>query len=134
KIGDAMETDAEQETIQEVYPQIPKISIDYGIMERAGKVLVLEGDFGWSDVGSWDALEALYEKDEYGNITYGEQVHIDTHDCIIYAKNKLVTTIGLDNVIVVETEDAVLVCDKNRAQEVKKIVEALQDCNKPQYL
>ena len=134
KIGDAMGTSAEQDVIQEIYPKIPKISIDYGIMERADRVLVLEGDFGWSDVGSWDALEALYEKDEYGNITYGEQVHIDTHDCIIYAKNKLVTTIGLDNVIVVETEDAVLVCDKNRAQEVKKIVEALQDCNKPQYL
>lgn len=134
KIGDVMGTDAEPEAIREIYPQIPKISIDYGIMERADRVLVLEGDFGWSDVGSWDALEALYEKDEYGNITYGEQVHIDTHDCIIYAKNKLVTTIGLDNVIVVETEDAVLVCDKNRAQEVKRIVDALQDCNKPQYL
>ncbi|MCM1154034.1 MAG: mannose-1-phosphate guanylyltransferase [Roseburia sp.] len=134
KIGAVMETDKEQDIIEEIYPQIPKISIDYGIMERAEKVLVLEGDFGWSDVGSWDALEALYDKDEYGNITYGEQVHIDTHDCIIYAKNKLVTTIGLDSVIVVETEDAVLVCDKNRAQEVKKIVEALQDCNKRQYL
>lgn len=134
KIGAAMETEKEQDVIREVYPQIPKISIDYGIMERAEKVLVLEGDFGWSDVGSWDALEALYDKDEYGNITYGEQVHIDTHDCIIYAKNKLVTTIGLDSVIVVETEDAVLVCDKNRAQEVKKIVEALQDSNKRQYL
>ncbi|MCM1174242.1 MAG: sugar phosphate nucleotidyltransferase [Blautia sp.] len=134
KIGDAMGTDAEREVIQEVYPRIPRISIDYGIMERADRVLVLEGDFGWSDVGSWDALDALYEKDDYGNITYGEQVHIDTHDCIIYAKDKLVTTIGLDNVIVVETEDAVLVCDKNRAQEVKKIVEALQDSNKPQYL
>lgn len=134
RIGEAMGTDAEQNVIEEVYPQIPQISIDYGIMERAEKVLVLEGDFGWSDVGSWDALEALYEKDEYGNITYGEQVHIDTHDCIVYAKNKLVTTIGLDNVIVVETEDAVLVCDKNRAQEVKKIVEALADCDKRQYL
>lgn len=133
-IGEALNTEREKEVIQEIYPQIPKISIDYGIMERADKVLVLEGDFGWSDVGSWDALEALYDKDEYGNITYGEQVHIDTHDCIIYAKDKLVTTIGLDSVIVIETEDAVLVCDKNRAQEVKKIVEALQDCDKRQYL
>lgn len=134
QIGAAMNTEKEKEVINEIYPVIPKISIDYGIMERAGNVLVIEGNFGWSDVGSWDALEALYDKDEHGNITYGEQVHIDTHDCIIYAKNKLVTTIGLDNVIVVETEDAVLVCDKNRAQEVKKIVEALQDCNKRQYL
>lgn len=134
KIGAAMNTEKEKEVIEEVYPVIPKVSIDYGIMERAKKVLVLEGNFGWSDVGSWDALDALYDKDEHGNITYGEQIHIDTHDCIIYAKDKLVTTIGLDNVIVVETGDAVLVCDKNRAQEVKKIVEALQDSNKPQYL
>lgn len=134
QIGDSMGTEREQEVINEVYPVIPKISIDYGIMERAEKVLVLEGDFGWSDVGSWDALEALYDKDEHGNITYGEQIHIDTHDCIIYAKSKLVTTVGLENTIVVETEDAVLVCDKNRAQEVRKIVEALQDSNKPQYL
>ncbi|MCM1212006.1 MAG: sugar phosphate nucleotidyltransferase [Blautia sp.] len=133
-IGSAMNTEEEKEVIERVYGTIPKISIDYGIMERADKVLVLEGDFGWSDVGSWDALEALYDKDEHGNITYGEQVHIDTHDCIIYAKSKLVTTIGLDNVIVVETEDAVLVCDKNRAQEVKKIVDVLQDSDKPQYL
>ena len=129
-----MNTEQEKAVINEVYPNIPKISIDYGIMEQADKVLVLEGDFGWSDVGSWDALEALYDKDDHGNITYGEQVHIDTHDCIIYAKSKLVTTIGLDNVVVVETEDAVLVCDKNRAQEVRKIVEALEDSNKPQYL
>lgn len=134
KIGEAMNTGQEKTVINEVYPNIPKISIDYGIMEQADKVLVLEGDFGWSDVGSWDALEALYDKDDHGNITYGEQVHIDTHDCIIYAKSKLVTTIGLDNVVVVETEDAVLVCDKNRAQEVRKIVDALEDCNKPQYL
>ncbi len=134
KIGASMNTESEKGVINEIYPAIPKISIDYGIMERADNVLVLEGSFGWSDVGSWDALEALYDKDEYGNIIYGEQVHIDTHDCIIYAKNKLVTTIGLENIIVVETEDAVLVCDKNRAQEVRKIVDALQDCNKPQYL
>ena len=134
QIGVAMGTDKEREVIEQIYPVIPKISIDYGIMEQADKVLVLEGDFGWSDVGSWDALEALYEKDEYGNIIYGEQVHIDSHDCIIYAKDKLVTTIGLDNIIVVETEDAVLVCDKNRAQEVKKIVEALENSDKPQYL
>ena len=134
QIGEAMNTDREKDVINEVDPVIPKISIDYGIMERAGKVLVLEGDFGWSDVGSWDALEALYDKDSHGNITYGEQIHIDTHDCIIYAKSKLVTTIGLENTIVVETEDAVLVCDKNRAQEVKKIVETLEERNKPQYL
>lgn len=134
KIGEAMNTDSEKAVIDNVYQTIPKISIDYGIMERAKKVLVLEGDFGWSDVGSFDALEALYDKDEHGNIIYGEQIHIDTHDSIIYAKNKLVATIGLDNIIVVETEDAVLVCDKNRAQEVKKIVDALHDNNKPQYL
>ena len=134
QIGKAMGTDKEQEVIEQVYPVIPKISIDYGIMEQADKVLVLEGDFGWSDVGSWDALEALCDKDEYGNSVYGEQVNIDSHGCIIYAKDKLVTTIGLDNIIVVETEDAVLVCDKDRAQEVRKIVETLENSGKQQYL
>lgn len=134
QIGEALGTNKEREVIDRVYPVIPKTSIDYGIMEQADRVLVLEGDFGWSDVGSWDALEALYDKDEHGNIIYGEQVHIDSHGCIIYAKDKLVTTIGLDNIIVVETEDAVLVCDKNRAQEVRRIVEALENSDKPQYL
>lgn len=134
EIGDAMNTMNEEETIKRVYPTIPKISIDYGIMERSKDVLVVEGNFGWNDVGSWDALRALYDADENGNIIYGEQIHIDTKNCISYAKNKLIAALGVEDLIIVETDDAVLVCHKDKAQDVKKIVEGLNEQGKTEYL
>lgn len=134
EIEEAIGTEDEQETIDRVYPKIPKISVDYGIMERADNVVMLEGDFGWSDVGSWDALDTLYEPDRNNNVIYGEQIHIGSKNCIAYGQNKLIATIGLDNVVIVETEDAILVCDKNKAQDVKKIVEILEEQGKEQYL
>lgn len=124
----------EWETIERIYPHIPKISIDYGIMERADNVLVLEGNFGWNDVGSWDALQALFESDENGNVIYGEQIHIDTHNCISYAKGKLIAALGVEDLIIVEADDAILVCHKDKAQEVKRIVEELKEQGKEKYL
>ena len=134
EIGQAIGTEKEKETIERVYPAIPKISVDYGIMERADNVIMLEGDFGWNDVGSWDVLDALYETDAYNNVVYGNQIHIGSKNCIAYAKDKLIATIGLDNVVIVETDDAVLVCDKERAQDVKKVVELLEERGQTQYL
>lgn len=134
EIQEAMGTDKEQEVLDRVYPLIPKISVDYGIMERADNVIMVEGDFGWSDVGSWDALDTLYNTDENNNVIYGEQIHIGSTNCIAYGKDKLIATIGLNNVVIVETEDAILVCDKEKAQDVKKIVEILEEQNKDQYL
>lgn len=134
EIGDVMNTAQEEKVLHEVYPTIPKISIDYGIMERADKVVVLIGEFGWNDVGSWDALQSLYEPDENGNIIYGEQVHIDTHNCISYAQSRLIAALGVDDLIIVESDDAVLVCHKDKAQEVKNIVERLKTEGKEQYL
>lgn len=127
-------TNKEQETMERIYPKIPKISIDYGIMERADNVIMLEGDFGWNDVGSWDALDALYDTDGNNNVVYGEQIHIGSKNCIAYGKNKLIATIGLDNIVIVETDDAVLVCDKDKAQDVKKIVEHLEEQGKSRFL
>lgn len=134
EIGEAMGTGAEQSTIDRVYPVIPKISIDYGIMERADRVVMLDGDFGWSDVGSWDALPALYPTDENGNVLYGEQIHIDTHNCISYAKTKLIAALGVEDLIIVEADDAVLVCRKDMAQQVGKVVEQLKSTGKDQFL
>lgn len=134
EIEEAIGTEKEKEVLERVYPMIPKISIDYGIMEKADNVIMLDGDFGWSDVGSWDTLDTLYDTDENNNVVYGEQIHIGSKNCIAYGKDKLVATIGLDNVIIVETEDAVLVCDKSKAQDVKKIVEILQEQGKENYL
>lgn len=126
EIEGALGTGEEKEVIHKVYPTIPKISIDYGIMERADNVLMLEGDFGWNDVGSFDTLTALYEADKQGNVVHGEFMNIDCVDNIIYGNKRLITGIGIKDLIVVETEDAILVCDKNRAQDVKKIVEELE--------
>lgn len=137
EIADAMNTEHEQEVIDRVYPTIPKISIDYGIMERAEDVIVLKGDFGWNDVGSFETLESLYEKDSAGNVIFanGETpLLIDTQNCTVYAEKRLIATIGVENLIVVETEDAVLVADKNRAQDVKMVVDQLKELGKDKYL
>lgn len=134
KIGDAMGTPDEEKIINEVYPIIPKISVDYGIMERADNVLMLEGDFGWNDIGSFDTLPVVLEADENGNVCHGEHILLDSKDCICYAKNKLIATIGVENLVVVETPDTVLVCPRERVQEVKKIVEQLEAEGREEYL
>ena len=134
EIGDAMGTDREQEVLWRVYPNIPKISIDYGIMERSKDVVVMEGDFGWNDIGSLDMLGIMKEPDENGNIVYGEQVNLDTQNCILYGKDKLIATIGVEDLIVIQEKDAILICDKNRTQDVKKIVDILSEEGKEKYL
>lgn len=134
KIGDAMNTPQEEAVIQEVYPTIPSISIDYGIMEKSDNVVVIPAEFGWNDVGSWENMDVIYDEDENGNILVGEQVTIDTKNTISYSKKRLIATVGVENLIIVETDDAILVCDKNRAQDVKLIVDELKAEGKTQFL
>lgn len=134
QIGESMGTERERSVIEDVYPRIPKISIDYGIMERAEGVFVLEGDFGWNDVGSLDAVEILHEADERGNVICGESVCLDTKNCISLGTDKLIALLGVSDLIVAETKDTILVCEKSRAQDVKKIVERLEADGREQYL
>lgn len=134
RIGEAMDTELEREVLEKVYPTIPKISIDYGIMERSQDVLVLPGEFGWSDVGSWDALQSVYDADEEGNVVRGEFLPVDSHGCIVYGTGKLIAAIGMEDLIVVEGEKAILVCPKDRAQDVKTIVEILEKKGNVEYL
>ena len=133
-IGEAMGTEEEKETIERIYPIIPKISIDYGIMERADNVLVIPGDFGWNDIGSLDMLYLMKETDQNGNIRYGETLCENSRNCIVYGTDKLVATVGLEDMIVVQTEDVVLVCPRERAQEVKNAVDRLAEQGREQYL
>lgn len=133
-IADAMNTDSEADVIADVYPKIKSISIDYGIMERSTDVYVIPGEFGWNDVGSFDMLGVLHEADADGNVKVGEQINIDTKNCITFSDGRLIATIGLDNVVVIETKDAVLVCDKSRVQDVKKVVDVLKEQNKTELL
>ena len=132
---DTIGTDKEQETLDEIYPNLQKISIDFGILERSDEVLVFPADMGWNDVGSWDALGAIFPPDERGNILRAdEHALIDTTDCIVYSEKQLVTTIGLNNMIVVSTEDALMVCPKSKAQDVKRIVDELSARGMKKYL
>lgn len=134
KIGEAMGTAKEAEVINRIYPNIPSISVDYGIMEKSSDVLVISGDFGWNDVGSWENMDVIYDEDENGNILVGNQINIDTKNTISYSKKRLITTVGVENLIIVETEDAIMVCDKSRAQDVKLIVDQLKADGKNEYL
>ncbi|MDD6570959.1 MAG: mannose-1-phosphate guanylyltransferase [Thermoflexaceae bacterium] len=134
KIGNAMQTPDEQAVINEVYPQIQSISIDYGIMEKSSDVMVVPGEFGWNDVGSFDMLKVMHDEDADGNVVVGNCVNIDTKNSVVYSSGRLVTTLGLDNVVVVETEDGIMVCSKDRVQDVKMIVEKLKAEGKKEYL
>ncbi len=113
--------------LEEVYPQIYSVSVDYGIMEKEKNIKVIPGDFGWSDVGSWDMMDALHTPDENGNIILGDNVLCDTINSTVYSEEKLIAVVGMDGVVVVEAGGAILVCPKEKAQDVKKVVEKLKE-------
>jgi mannose-1-phosphate guanylyltransferase len=110
------------------YKKMPNLSIDYAVMERAGsegKVLTLEGAFGWSDVGSWAAVHRMMQKDRDGNASQGRWLGIGSKNSLVHAPDRLVVLLGVENVVVVDTPDALLVGDLNRSQEVRDVVDAL---------
>ncbi len=109
-----------------VYPGLEKISIDYALMEKAGNVVMAKGVFEWDDVGSWTALENHIEKDAAGNATLGQVESIDSSGNVVVAEQGLVALCGVKDLVVVRTENATLVCPKDRAQDVKRIVELLK--------
>lgn len=109
----------------EAFAELPSISIDYAVMEQADNVAVVEGDFGWSDIGSWKAISELYASDELGNRIRGHAVMVDSRDCFVQSEDRLVAAVGVDDLVIVDTGDAVLIADRNRAQEVKQVVQRL---------
>lgn len=137
RIGSAMNTPAEQEVLHEIYPKIRSISIDYAVMEPSaarGDVLVIPGDCGWNDIGAWDMMDILHEPDENGNVLVGDVKAINTHNSVVYSTTRIVTALDVENVVIVETGDAVMICRKDRAQDVKLIVDALKDSGRDELL
>ncbi|MBU2546911.1 MAG: NTP transferase domain-containing protein [Proteobacteria bacterium] len=114
-----------QTALDRTYPDLPAVSIDYGIMEKADGVLVIPADIGWNDVGSWSAAARYWPRVE-GNALQGTGLFIDAEDCAVYSPDKLVALIGVRDLVVVETPDALLVCHKDRDQDVRDLVEALK--------
>ena len=117
-------TDAESADISKAYPQCTNISLDYGIMEKAKNVYVIPSYFGWSDLGTWNSAYDNSDKDYLGNAVYGDNTMIiDASQCMVKADNdKLVVLQGLENFIVVDTEDVLLICERNREQQIKDYV------------
>jgi mannose-1-phosphate guanylyltransferase len=109
-----------------VFREIPATSIDYALMEKTKGVLMVEGDFGWSDVGSWASLVDIWPRDAAGNAVRGEGLFVDSRNCLVYSPRRLTAVVGLKSVIVVDTEDALLVCDRKADQRVKDVIEKLK--------
>ena len=110
-----------------IFPKMPSISIDYGVMEKAKNIVVVPAEFGWSDVGSFAALPEVRPADAFGNVLSGLALPLDSRGCVILAGGKRpLAVIGMDEVVAVDAGDAILVCPKSRSQDVRKAVEALQ--------
>ena len=111
------------------YKKMPSISIDYAVLEKAGaegRVLTVEADFGWSDVGSWAAVHRMMHKDAHGNAGNGRWLQLGAKNCLIHSPDRLVVLLGIENAVVVDTPDALLVGDLSRSQEVRELVGELQ--------
>ena len=105
-----------------------------GKVEAKGDVLVIPGDCGWNDVGSWDMMDVLHTPDGDGNVLLGDVVAIDAKDSVIYSSGKTVTAVDVEGLVIVETPDAIMVCRKDKAQNVKKIVDALSEAGRKDLL
>ena len=130
----ALGTTGYEPSLNRVWPQVVKQTIDYGVMEGAEDVAVIPVDIGWSDVGSWTSLSELLPADEDGNIVVGSHVGIDTRDTLIFGGKRLIATIGLEGMVIVDTGDALLVCPMEREQEVRAMVRWLDRENQGDYL
>lgn len=119
---------------KELFDSCPSDSIDYAVMEKTDKAAVIPLDAGWSDIGSWSAIWRVMEQDASGNAVRGDVYAHDTRNCLITSSNRLVATVGLNGMIVVETPDAVLIAEKGRAQDVKEIVSRLKLDERTQHL
>ena len=125
---DAMDLSARPlEIPRELFARCPSISVDYAVMENADNCAVVAGDFGWSDIGTWSAMADLYETDEAGNRALGNAVLVESRNCFVQGEERLVAAVGVENLVVVDTGDAVLVADRDRAQDVKAVVDQLTD-------
>jgi len=112
--------------LSDAYAAIRPVSVDCGIMEPAENVVAMKADFGWNDIGSWSALHDVLPRDNNGNAIRGNVIAVDSHNVLAHSPHKVTAVVGLDDIVIVDTEDALLVCAKDKAQDVKSVVEALE--------
>jgi mannose-1-phosphate guanylyltransferase/mannose-6-phosphate isomerase len=126
--------DLSNEIFTEIYSSLENISIDHGVMEKSRDVLIIPSDFGWSDLGNWTALGDVLERDERGNIFLGNVINISNENCTVIACDRVLATIGLKDMVVVDTADATLVSSVEMVHEVRKVVETLKRDHREEHL
>lgn len=134
KIRDAIGTESYEKVLNSEFTEMESVSVDYGILEKAESIYVLPGNFGWDDVGSWLAVERLQQSNEDNNVISGDVVTVNTHNCIIQGENKLIAAVGLDNIVVVDTPDAILIAEKGHAGEIKTVMARLEEAGRDELL
>lgn len=136
EIADAWSTERRQQKLDSLYPTLTKISIDFAVMERAERVLVVEMDCHWIDVGSWPALESVIQADGDGNVsTGGNAIHLGSRGNIVASQeDHLIATIGIEDLVIVHSPDATLICSKRDAQRIKELVDNIREKLGEQYL
>ncbi|MEE9269643.1 MAG: sugar phosphate nucleotidyltransferase, partial [Candidatus Krumholzibacteria bacterium] len=127
-------TDRFESVFKSMYPQAPSISIDYGVMEKADNVVVLKSDFYWNDIGSWESIREIYDADADGNVLVGDHVVIDSVGNTIFSPERTVGVVGMEGVVVVDSGDAILVCKRERTQQVRDVVAALKQKDREKLL
>jgi mannose-1-phosphate guanylyltransferase/mannose-6-phosphate isomerase len=126
--------DVQNEAIEELYSSLESISIDHGVMEKSRDVLVIPVDFGWCDLGNWTTLADVMESDERGNIFQGNAIDIGSENCTVVACDRVLATIGLKDMVVIDTADATLVSAKGQVHAVREVVETLKRSNREEHL
>jgi mannose-1-phosphate guanylyltransferase len=138
-IYDAIDTPQELQVLEQEYHQAREDQIDFAIGTKTDKLYVLKGEFSWNDLGGWKVVHELSKKDEYGNaiMTHGvsgQVISVDTTNCLIQTEDQLIATLGVDNLCIIDTKDALLICHKDRAEEIKKIIEIMKEKKLNGYL
>jgi mannose-1-phosphate guanylyltransferase len=123
-----------EETLDKIYRAVESISIDYGIMEHAKNIYLVEGNFVWNDLGSWESVYLTSEKDENGNAVAGQAVIVESKNSYVFAEKGIVALVGLDDVIVVQDGDTLLVCKRSKAENIKQIVDELKQRGLNEFL
>ena len=134
-VDQTLDTPEARSVLAEVWPQVKTQTVDYGVMEKARRVAVIPADFAWNDVGSWATLLELLPNDVNGNVSrHATHLSLDTSNTLVYGQERLIATIGLHDMLVIDTGDALLVCPKDRAQDVRQLVNLLKREGKDEYL
>lgn len=134
RIKESIGTEEQEQVLEKEFTAFRSESVDYGIMEKADNIYTIPGTFGWDDVGSWLAVDRIRKSNEMGNVVSGNIITVNSRNCIIEGANKLIAAVGLEDLIIVDTEDATLICEKKSTADIKKVLENLKICNRDEYV